>query len=315
MKSEGYHTPALLHQAINGLAIKSEGIYVDVTFGGGGHSRHILEQLHGGRLIAFDQDADAIKNAEELIKREEKKFTFVQHNFKYIRHFLRYHGIGQIDGLLADLGVSSHHFDVPDRGFSFRFDGRLDMRMNRQSQRTAQYIINNYERSELKRLLKYYGELPNAGRLSAAIDHYRQEREIERIGQLIDSVKPYLPKHKVNQFLAKLFQALRIEVNQEIDALKRLLKQSVQLIKPGGRLVVISYHSLEDRLVKQFIRTGDFEGGAIPQDIYGNRLVPFESKVRKVIVPDEHEINQNNRVRSAKLRIAERTNIIADKGL
>jgi 16S rRNA (cytosine1402-N4)-methyltransferase len=295
-----YHTPVLLKESIDGLNIKPEGIYVDVTFGGGGHSREIIKQLTTGKLIAFDQDNDAQQN---LI--DDKRFVFVNHNFRFLKNFLKYYKLDKVDGLLADLGLSSHHIDQPDRGFSFRYDGNLDMRMNQQARLNAHEIVNSYTEQQLSKVFWEYGELDNGRKLAKAIITGRQLSEIKDIKALVDVLTPFLPKHAEHKFLAKVFQALRIEVNREMEFLKDMLSQTTEVIKPGGRLVVITYHSLEDRLVKNFIKTGLFEGEA-EKDFYGNTNAPFVAVNRKIIVPTEKEIEENNRARSAKLRIAER---------
>lgn len=296
----GYHTPVLLTESINGLQINPQGVYVDVTFGGGGHSREILKKLNKGKLIAFDQDDDSQQN---LI--DDGRFIFVNHNFRFLKNFLKYHGFEKVDGILADLGVSSHHFDQPERGFSFRYDGGLDMRMNRSAKVSAKDIINQYPEQELAKIFWEYGELKNSRKLARAIVNNRTDKEIHTIKSFTDLLMPFIPKHAEHKFLAKIFQALRIEVNREMDYLKEMLLQTAMVLKPGGRLVVITYHSLEDRLVKNFIKNGKFEGEA-EKDFYGRTNVPFKAINRKVIVPDEKEIAENNRARSAKLRIAEK---------
>ncbi|MGC9373965.1 MAG: 16S rRNA (cytosine(1402)-N(4))-methyltransferase RsmH [Bacteroidales bacterium] len=295
-----YHTPVLLTESIDGLQINPQGVYVDVTFGGGGHSREILKKLNKGKLVAFDQDDDALPN---LI--DDERFIFVNHNFRFLKNFLKYHGFEKVDGILADLGVSSHHFDQPERGFSFRYDGELDMRMNRSAKVTAKDIINQYPEQKLAKIFWEYGELKNSRKLARAIVNNRTDKEINTIKSFTDLLMPFIPKHAEHKFLAKIFQALRIEVNCEMDFLKEMLLQTTEVIKPGGRLVVITYHSLEDRLVKNFIKHGKFEGEA-EKDFYGRTNVPFKAINRKVIVPDEKEIAKNNRARSAKLRIAEK---------
>ncbi|MGE0088332.1 MAG: 16S rRNA (cytosine(1402)-N(4))-methyltransferase RsmH [Bacteroidales bacterium] len=295
-----YHTPVLLKESIDGLNIKPEGIYVDVTFGGGGHSREIIKQLTTGKLIAFDQDNDAQQN---LI--DDKRFVFVNHNFRFLKNFLKYYKLDKVDGILADLGLSSHHIDQPDRGFSFRYDGNLDMRMNQNAKLYAHEIVNNYTEQELSKIFWEYGELDNGRKLAKAIVAGRQVSEIKDIKALVNVLTPFLPKHAEHKFLAKVFQALRIEVNREMEFLKDMLSQTTEVIKPGGRLVVITYHSLEDRLVKNFIKSGLFEGDA-EKDFFGNTNAPFVAVNRKIIVPSEKEIEENNRARSAKLRIAER---------
>lgn len=296
----GYHTPVLLKESVDGLRIKPDGIYVDVTFGGGGHSREIIKNIKTGKLVGFDQDDDAMPN---LI--EDDRFIFVNHNFRFLKNFLRYHKIDKVDGVLADLGVSSHHFDDPERGFSFRFDGDLDMRMNRSAQVSAKNVVNEYEEAELARIFWEYGELKNSRKLARAIVDKRSDKNLVTIKDLTETLMPFLPKHAEHKFLAKVFQALRIEVNREMDFLKDMLLQTIDVIKPGGRLVVITYHSLEDRIVKNFIKNGKFKG-EVEKDFYGNAEVPFEAVNRKIIVPTEEEIKENNRARSAKLRIAKR---------
>ncbi len=297
---DDYHVPVLLEQSISGLSINPDGIYVDCTFGGGGHSKAILKKLKAGKLIGFDQDTDAIAN-----KTKSKNLILVQGNFRFMRNYLRYNNIEKVDGILADLGVSSHHFDTEERGFSFRFSAYLDMRMNQSAELTAQKVLNEYKTEELKSIFKNYGELKNGGRVAGFIDKYRKQQKIETIDQFKELLKPILPPHAQSKILAKVFQALRIEVNQEMEALKEMLLQTEEVLKPGGRLVVITYHSLEDRLVKNYIKNGMFEG--IPEkDLYGNVDVPFKKVNRKIIVPDDMEIERNNRARSAKLRIAER---------
>lgn len=295
-----YHIPVLLKESVDGLQIKPEGVYVDVTFGGGGHSREIIKHINKGKLVAFDQDDDAMPN---LI--DDKRFIFVNHNFRFLKNFLRYHHIDKVDGILADLGVSSHHFDNPERGFSFRFDGQLDMRMNQNTKVSAKNVVNEYGETELAKLFWEYGELKNSRKLARVIVEQRSLKTIETIKDFTDVLMPYLPKHAEHKFLAKVFQALRIEVNREMEFLKEMLLQTADVIKPGGRLVVITYHSLEDRIVKNFIRDGQFQG-EVEKDFFGNRDVPFKAVNRKIIVPSELEIEQNNRARSAKLRIAER---------
>ena len=295
-----YHTPVLLNESVEGLQIRPDGIYVDVTFGGGGHSSEIIKHIKTGKLVAFDQDDDALPN---LI--DDKRFVFVNHNFRFLKNFLKYHEIDKVDGLLADLGVSSHHFDDPERGFSFRFDGELDMRMNQSAKTSAKDVINNYEEAELSKVFWEYGELKNSRKLARVIVENRIQKEITSIKEFTDILMPFLPKHAEHKFLAKVFQALRIEVNREMEFLKDMLLQTVDVIKPGGRLVVITYHSLEDRIVKNFIRDGKFEG-EVEKDFYGNVDVPFKAVNRKIIVPNDDEIKENNRARSAKLRIAER---------
>jgi len=295
-----YHTPVLLKESVEGLQIKPDGIYVDVTFGGGGHSREIIKHINTGKLVAFDQDDDALPN---LIN--DERFVFINHNFRFLKNFLKYHDIDKVDGILADLGVSSHHFDDPERGFSFRFDGELDMRMNQSAKVSAKNIVNEYDEANLARLFWEYGELKNSRKLAKVIADKRSEKAIETVKELTDVLMPFLPKHAEHKFLAKVFQALRIEVNREIEFLKEMLLQTTEVLKPGGRLVVITYHSLEDRLVKNFIRSGVFKGEA-EKDFYGIADVPFEAVNRKIIVPTDEEIKENNRARSAKLRIAKK---------
>lgn len=298
-----YHVPVMLEESVDGLAIEEGGIYVDVTFGGGGHSREILRRMgHGGKLYGFDQDADAEHNIPD-----DPRFVFVRSNFRYLYNFMRYHGVsGKVSGLLADLGVSSHHFDDKDRGFSFRFDGTLDMRMNARAGMTAADIVGTYSEDELADVFRLYGELKAARRLASLIVSAREVRKIETIGDFLELAKPLAGKDKEKKFLAQAFQALRIEVNDEMSALKEMLMQTLQVLKPGGRLVVITYHSIEDRLVKNFLKTGNFEGRS-EQDFFGNVQSPFRMVNSKVIVPSDEEIERNPRSRSAKLRIAERT--------
>jgi 16S rRNA (cytosine1402-N4)-methyltransferase len=295
-----YHVPVLLNESIEGLNIQKDGDYVDVTFGGGGHSREILKNLDRGRLFAFDQDEDAAANAFD-----DERFIFIRHNFKYIRNFLRYKEINQVDGVLADLGVSSHDFDVAERGFSFRFPGDLDMRMNRNSSRTAAEIVNTMDEDGLVRVFRDYGEVENARRLVKHILVARQHKPIRTIDEFKSVIEPCVPKRTETKYLAKVFQALRIETNGELDVLKDFLEQSVALLKPGGRLVVITYHSLEDRLVKNFIKAGNFEGKQ-EKDFFGNVSSSLQAVNRKVIIPTDEEIERNPRARSAKLRIAEK---------
>jgi len=297
---DNYHIPVLLHQSVDGLAINPNGTYVDVTYGGGGHSSEILSRLTNGKLIAFDQDADAIAN-----KADSDNLILVRGNFRFLQNYLRYEGFTQVDGLLADLGVSSHHFDAEQRGFSFRFDAELDMRMNQESELTAKTVLNEYAVHQLKSIFRMYGEVNNVGRLVSVIDTYRQQNKFETINQFKEVLEPIMPQKMQSKYLAKVFQALRIEVNQEMEVLKEMLMHTINVIKPGGRLSVITYHSLEDRLVKNFIKNGMFEGQP-EKDLYGNVDVPFKAVNRKIIIPDEAEIERNNRARSAKLRIAER---------
>jgi 16S rRNA (cytosine1402-N4)-methyltransferase len=295
-----YHIPVLLTASVDGLEIKASGDYVDVTFGGGGHSREIFSRLTTGRLFAFDQDEDAAANIIH-----DERFYFIRHNFKYIRNFLRYYGVEQVDGILADLGVSSHDFDVAGRGFSFRFDGDLDMRMNRDASQNAADIVNTFTEDQLRTMFREYGEIDNAGRLAKQLLSARNANPIKTIGQFKEAIAPCVPKLQESKYMAKVFQALRIETNNEMDVLHEFLEQSIQLLNPGGRLVVITYHSLEDRMVKNFIRSGDFSGKQ-EKDFYGNVDSPLVAINRKVIVPDDEEIERNPRARSAKLRIAEK---------
>lgn len=300
INTQGYHKPVLLTESIDGLLIKKDGIYVDVTFGGGGHSREILNQLgENGRLYAFDQDADAANNVID-----DERFTLINQNFRYIKRFLKFYGVKKVDGVLGDFGVSSHQFDVPERGFSTRFDGVLDMRMNQNATISAQNILNEYSESELVTLFLKYGELKNAKAIAKAIVTARVEQKIVTGNQLQQILKPFLQKFKENKTLAQIYQAIRIEVNEEIQVLEEFLLQLPDIVKTGGRISLISYHSLEDRLVKRFIRDGQFEGSP-EKDFYGNVAVPFK-KVGGLIVPTESEIAENSRARSAKLRIAER---------
>lgn len=295
-----YHKPVLLHESLEGLAIRPDGTYVDVTFGGGGHSRAILEQLgEKGKLIAFDQDEDAVANAIN-----DPRFILIRQNFRFLKNFLRLHNAIPVDGILADLGISSHQIDEPERGFSTRFNGPLDMRMNRSAALSAEEVINTYDERQLRNIFREYGDVENAGRLANVIVTAREQESIRSIAELKEAISPCVPKGKEFQYLAKVFQALRIEINGEMDALKELLQQSAEVLKPGGRLVVIAYHSLEDRLVKNFFRTGNFEGEN-EKDFFGNLIRPLEPVNRKPIIPGEDELNENNRARSAKLRIAQ----------
>lgn len=295
-----YHDPVLLKETVDGLAIKENGTYVDVTFGGGGHSKEILSRLGPtGRLYAFDQDEDALANTLD-----DERFVLINENFKFLKQYLRFHGVKQVDGVLADFGVSSHQFDEAGRGFSIRFDGDLDMRMDRRRSISAFEVVNEYDVKELTRVLKEYGELRNAYGISTAIVNARSEGELKTTEQLKGVLGKFLPKAKENKILAQIYQAVRIEVNEEIAVLKAFLTQIPEVLKPGGRLSLISYHSLEDRLVKRFIRDGKFEGEA-EKDFYGNVDVPLK-KIGGLVVPTAEEIARNNRARSAKLRIAER---------
>ena len=296
-----YHVPVLLKQSIDGLAIRPEGIYVDVTFGGGGHSREILKQLSGrGHLYSFDQDPDAEKNIME-----NEHFTFVRSNFRFLQNFMQYYGVEQVDGILADLGVSSHHFDDAGRGFSFRFEGLLDMRMNQRAGKTAADIVNEYPEEKLADIFYLYGELKNSRKLASLLVKSRDKQSIQTIGDFLDIVQPLFGREREKKELAKVFQALRIEVNQEMTALKEMLLAAISLLKPGGRLSVITYHSLEDRMVKNIMKTGNIEG-KLRQDFFGRIETPFKLVNNKVIVPDEEELERNPRSRSAKLRIAEK---------
>lgn len=295
-----YHQPVLLNESIEGLAVKPDGIYVDATFGGGGHSQEILDRLINGKLIAIDQDQDALANLPD-----DNRVIFVQHNFRYLKNFLKYHQIKKIDGLIADLGVSSHHFDSPFRGFSFRFEGALDMRMNQKAEFSAAELLNNYSEKDLARIFFEYGELKNSRKLAAAIVRYRQNQAIGSVRDMLAAISGTLPRHYENQFLAKVFQSIRLEVNQEIASLKELLTQTLGYLSSGGRLVVISYHSLEDRIVKNFMRYGRFDSN-VEKDLYGNFYTPFRLITKKVITPGAEEISMNSRARSARLRIAEK---------
>ena len=315
----------MLEEALEGLALRPEGTYVDVTFGGGGHSRAILERLgEGGRLLAFDQDEDAARQVDsgEWIVGSTRaqmlstnnyplptNFTFINENFRYLKSFLRLHGVRQVDGILADLGVSSHQFDVPERGFSTRFEGALDLRMDRRSEVTAADLVNTFEVDDLTRILKLYGELPNASQMAKAIVQFRAQRSevggIQTTTDLREAVSKHLPRGMENKYLAMLFQALRIEVNGELEALKEMLQQASEVLAPGGRLVVISYHSLEDRLVKNFMRSGNFEG-TVEKDFYGNVLSPMRMVSHGALKATEEELSRNNRARSAKLRVGEK---------
>jgi 16S rRNA (cytosine1402-N4)-methyltransferase len=296
-----YHQPVLLQESISGLNIRSGGTYVDVTYGGGGHARAILERLQGGRLIAFDQDADALNN-----RIEDERLTLVHHNFKYLKNFLQYYQALPVDGILADLGVSSHQFDEADRGFSIRSQETLDMRMNQNQQLSAREVLNGYDEQQLTALFRNYGELPQAGAISRALIQKRGQQNLTTFGQLQEATGHLAQRGKENKFYARLLQALRIEINGELEALKAFLMQSAQVLRPEGRLVVISYHSLEDRLVKNFIRAGNFEG-EIAKDFFGNPSAPFQAVNRKPLMPSDEEQLQNSRSRSARLRIAFKT--------
>ena len=302
IKAEGYHVPVLLNESIDGLNICQGGVYVDVTFGGGGHSREILRRLGAqGRLYSFDQDADALQNVPE----GDERFTFVQSNFRYLSNWMRYYGEEEVDGVLADLGVSSHHFDDEQRGFSFRFDAPLDMRMNQKASHTAADIVNGYSEERLADVLYLYGELRNARRIAAALVRARQSHPIATTQQLSDAVAPVIGREREKKELAKVFQSFRIEVNHEMEALKEMLQAAVNVLRPGGRLSVITYHSLEDRIVKNFMKTGNAEG-RMNQDFFGRIEAPFRLVNNKVLVPTDEEQACNPRSRSAKLRIAEK---------
>ncbi len=302
-QNEAYHIPVLLKESVDALNINPDGIYVDVTFGGGGHSREILSRLsEKGKLVAFDQDEEAIANAPQ-----DDRLILVNQNFGFLANYLKFYRIGKVDGLLADLGVSSHQFDSARRGFSLRFDGPLDMRMNANSSLTAEQVVNTYDEADLKRIMKLYGEVDQAGRVASKLVADRAEKPIKTIEELKHSLHKFAPQHKWHQFFAKVFQALRIEVNQEMQVLQDMLKQSIEVLAPGGRLVVISYHSLEDRLVKNYVKAGNPEGEQT-KDFYGNLLRPLEPLGKQPVIPNDAEIERNNRARSAKLRIAQRTN-------
>jgi len=295
-----YHNPVLLKETVDGLNIKPDGVYVDVTFGGGGHSREIMSRLgENGKLIAFDQDEDALQNVID-----DDRFLLINENFRNIKRFLRFHGIKKVDGILADLGVSSHQFDVAERGFSTRFDAELDMRMNQKGDISAYHVVNEYDEHDLKRVFLEYGELKNGGAMANVIVSARKDKQIKDSEHLKQVLAKFLPAHKSNKILAQIYQAIRIEVNQEMEVLKEFLEQSLELLEVGGRMSVISYHSLEDRLVKRFFRNGMFEGEP-ERDFFGNYEVPFKI-IEKLIVPDAAEIARNNRARSAKLRVAEK---------
>lgn len=299
-----YHVPVLLEESINGLDLKKGGVYVDVTFGGGGHSKEILRRMDKScRLYSFDQDEDAERNIVH-----DDRFTFVRSNFRYLKNFLKYYGIEEVDGILADLGVSSHHFDDSERGFSFRFDGKLDMRMNKRAGMNAADILNNYDEDKLADIFYLYGELKNSRKLASVIVKRRNVKSFDTIEDFLEVVKPLYGKDREKKELAKVFQALRIEVNHEMEALKEMLYAATEMLKPGGRLSVITYHSLEDRMVKNIMKTGNIEG-KMEQDFFGNIKTPYKIINNKVIVPDNEEIETNPRSRSAKLRIAEKNKI------
>lgn len=297
-----YHEPVLLQACIDGLNLQPGGTYVDITFGGGGHSREILHQLEGGRLFGFDQDADARANAQAI---SDPRLTFVAANFRNMKRYLRLYKANQVDGILADLGISSHQIDTPERGFSTRFDADLDMRMNQQADRTARQVINEYSEADLHRILGMYGEITNARTAASAIVSARSNRPLKTVNDLKAALQRYAPRGKENKYFAQVFQALRIEVNEELQALEEFLEQVPEVLKPGGRLVVMSYHSLEDRLVKNFINKGKFQG-EVEKDLFGNDLKPLQSVTRKPIEATPDEIARNPRARSAKLRIAEK---------
>ena len=301
MEEQTYHIPVLLNESIEGMNLHPGGIYVDVTFGGGGHSKEILRQGDESiRLFSFDQDEDAERNIVN-----DERFTFVRSNFRYLYNFLRYYGVEQVDAVLADLGVSSHHLDEAERGFSFRFDGQLDMRMNKRAGMTAAEVVNTYPEERLADIFYLYGELKNSRKLASAIVKSRASKQIVTIGDFLEIVKPMFGREREKKELAKVFQALRIEVNQEMEALKEMLQAATEALKPGGRLVVITYHSLEDRIVKNMMKTGNIEG-RVEQDFYGRVQTPYRLVNSKVIVATEEEVNRNPRSRSAKLRIAEK---------
>ena len=295
-----YHVPVLLEESVSGLNIDPDGVYLDLTFGGGGHSREILKRLKDGCLIGFDQDSDALANVPD-----DSRFIFVNHNFRYLRNFLRYCGYDEADGILADLGVSSHEFDEAGRGFSFRFDAELDMRMNQRSRLKATDFLNTYSEENFIRIFRNYGEVDNVRRLVDLIVNARTGKMITRSEEFLQVIAPCVPKQKEKKYLAQVYQALRIEVNGELEALEDMLKEAERALRPGGRLVVITYHSLEDRIVKNFLKSGNFEG-KVEKDFYGHVKRNFELVNRKVIVPSEEEIERNPRARSAKLRIAEK---------
>ncbi len=301
MEEQTYHVPVLLDESVEGMNLQPGGIYVDVTFGGGGHSKEILRRMDkDSHLYSFDQDEDAEKNIVN-----DDRFTFVRSNFRYLYNFLRYYEVEQVDAVLADLGVSSHHFDDSERGFSFRFDGKLDMRMNKRSGITAADVVNTYDEERLANIFYLYGELKNSRKLASVIVKARSNQPIVTIGDFLDLVKPLFGREREKKELAKVFQALRIEVNQEMEALKEMLQSATEMLKPGGRLVVITYHSLEDRMVKNMMKTGNIEGKST-QDFFGNVQTPFKLINNKVIVANEDEVARNPRSRSAKLRIAEK---------
>ncbi len=296
-----YHNPVMLHEAVDGLNIKPDGVYIDVTFGGGGHSREILKRLgKNGKLIAFDQDEDALLNAID-----DPRFLLLNNNFSYLKNFLKYYKAMPVDGILADLGVSSHQFDMAERGFSTRFNSQLDMRMNQKQELSARRIVNEYDQQRLSEIFWHYGEISNGRQLAGEIINFRKDREIQTTNDLKEAIAKQIDKKNEIKYLAKVFQALRIEANMEMEVLKEFLKQGLAVLRPKGRLVVISYHSLEDRLVKNFFKSGNF-AGIIEKDFFGNMNVPFNLISKKPLIPGETEINENSRARSAKLRIAEK---------
>jgi 16S rRNA (cytosine1402-N4)-methyltransferase len=297
---QAYHIPVMLKESVDALGVKSGGIYVDATFGGGGHSREILNRLRGGQLISIDQDSEAAVNAIR-----EKGFILIHNNFRFIRGLVRNEGFETVDGILADLGVSSHQFDTEERGFSFRFNAPLDMRMNNKSSLTAAQVVNTYSEEQLRYIFTTYGEIDNVERVVKLLMAERGQKTIHTTGDLVEVLKPYLPKMMEHKYLAKIFQGLRMEINREMTALEQFLEQSLRLLKPGGRLVVITYHSLEDRLVKNFMRSGN-KDGRVEKDFFGKETTPFKLIVKKAMTPSEEEIKNNTRARSAKLRVAEK---------
>jgi len=297
-----YHKPVLLHESIEALQIQSGGTYVDLTFGGGGHAMVILEQLKEGKLFAFDQDSDAAENANRI---NSKSFKFIKNNFRFADKFLKLHGVTQVDGILADLGVSSHQIDTPERGFSTRYDGSLDMRMDRDTSKSAQHIINKYTKEDLHKVFGMYGEVKNAKSLAVAIVEKRDQNSIKTIDDLKNILNDFAPRGREYKYYAQVFQAIRIEVNNELEVLKEMLTRCMNMLKPGGRFVIISYHSLEDRLVKNYFNKGKFFGD-VDKDVFGNEIKPLKSMTRKPIVANDQEILENNRARSAKMRIAEK---------
>ncbi len=297
---DAYHVPVMLQESVDALCIQPGGVYVDVTFGGGGHSREIWSRLRKGRLIALDRDADAVVN-----KIEGKGFTLIQNNFRFLRGLVRNEGVEAVDGILADLGVSSHQFDTGERGFSFRFEAPLDMRMNHKSSLTAARVVNTYDEQQLRYIFSVYGEVDNAGKVVNLLLRAREKQPLVTISDLVESLKPCTPKMMEHKYLAKVFQALRMEVNGEMKALEQMLEQALKLLKPGGRLVVITYHSLEDRMVKNFMRSGN-PAGKVEKDFYGREAVPFTVITKKALLPSEEEIQRNTRARSAKLRVAQK---------